>query len=86
MIDEIKLPFKSALLEYLNKILTYLSKMCTFNHDLITKDNNVLASAIYFIALKTLEQVHKNFVPEELLSTISKISHVSEEDILTVGR
>jgi len=28
--------------------------MSTFNHELITRPNTVLASAIYFIALKTL--------------------------------
>ena len=37
--------------------------MSTFNHDLITRPNPVLAAAIYFIGLKTLEQVNKSFVP-----------------------
>jgi hypothetical protein len=53
------------------------------------EDNTILASsAIYFIALKTLEQVYKNFVPEELLaSTISRISgDVVRKIFWAVGR
>ncbi len=52
----------------------------------MTKDNTILASSIYFIALKTLEQVYKNFVPEELLASISRIGGCCQEDILSVGR
>jgi len=85
-LDEIKLNFQPKLLEYLQKILIYLSKMCTFNHELITRPSCILASAIYFIGLKTLEQVNKNFSPEEKLPEISKFTSVSEEDILAVGR
>lgn len=60
--------------------------MCSFSHDLMTRSQTVLAPAIYFIALKTLEQVNRNFVPEELLQSISRLTNVSEEEILAVGR
>jgi cyclin B len=45
-----------------------------------------LASAIYFIALKTLEQVNKSLCPEDLLPDISAFTGASEEEILSVGR
>lgn len=60
--------------------------MCAFNHELITRPSHVLASAVYFIALKTLEQVSKNFVPEDVLPLIARISGASEEEVLAVGR
>lgn len=53
--------------------------MCTFSHELATKPNSILAPAIYFIALKTLEQVHRSFVPEDILPSISRLSCISEE-------
>lgn len=37
--------------------------MCSFSHELIARPSVILACAIYFIALKTLEQVNSNFVP-----------------------
>lgn len=54
---------KPSYREYLTKILIYLAKMCTFNHELICQDSTVVAAAVYFIALKTLEQVMKELVP-----------------------
>lgn len=60
--------------------------MCTFNHELITKDNTVLAAAVYFIGLKTLEQVMKDFVPEELLPSIALLTGINEEATLGTGR
>lgn len=85
-LDEIKLPLRSSLIEYLGKILIYLSKMSTFSHELITRPNPVLASAIYFIGLKTLEQVNKSFVPEDVLPCLSRMTGISEEEILSAGR
>jgi hypothetical protein len=52
--------------------------MCTFNHELITRPNKILAASIYFIALKTLEQVNKSFCPEDFLPQISSFASVSE--------
>ncbi len=37
--------------------------MCVFNHELIGRSITLLAPAVYFIALKTLEQVNKAFAP-----------------------
>ena len=34
-----------------------------FSTELLERDTNILAGAIYFIGLKTLEQVNKNFSP-----------------------
>ena len=63
-LDEIKVALKPSLREYLHKILIYLSKMCTFDHHLIACDKTLLATAVYFIGLKTLEQVARDLVPE----------------------
>jgi hypothetical protein len=75
-LDAIPLELKPGLLLYLDKILVYLSKMCAFSHHLVTRHNATLASAIYFIALKTLEQVNKNLCPEDLLPDISAFTTV----------
>lgn len=47
---------------------------------------SVLAAAVYFIGLKTLEQVNRSFVPEEILGTIAATCGVSEDDVLSLGR
>lgn len=44
--------------------MLYLSKMCLFNYELAQEDTKVLSAAVYFIALKTLEQVEPNLKPE----------------------
>jgi hypothetical protein len=50
--------------DYLEQILLYLSKMSLFNYELAQEDTKVLGSAVYFIALKTLEQVETTLKPE----------------------
>ena len=41
--------------------------MILFSYDLAQEDTKLLAAAVYFIALKTLEQVQPNLKPEERL-------------------
>lgn len=60
--------------------------MCTFSCELVTRPTCVLASAVYFIALKTLEQVYREFSPEAMLGEISGFVGVEEEEVLAVGR
>lgn len=45
--------------------------MSLFNYDLAQEDTKTLASAVYFIGLKTLEQVVSTLKPEERLQEIS---------------
>ena len=45
-----------------------------------------LAAAVYFISLKTLEQVNKDFCPEDVLPTIAQLLCITEESIIEVGR
>jgi hypothetical protein len=43
--------------KYFSKILLYLSKMALFNEILAEENPSLLAAAVVFIGLKTLEQV-----------------------------
>ena len=61
---EINLNINEDQKNYLKQILLYLSKMILFSYDLAQEDTKLLASAVYFIALKTLEQVQPNLKPE----------------------
>lgn len=84
--DEISLKLKPSLEAYFAKILLYLSKMTLFSHELVEKDLHILAGSVYFIALKTLEQVNRDLYPEDILPTISQLLCVSEESIISTGR
>jgi hypothetical protein len=53
--------------------LLYLSKMSLFNYELAQEDTKVLGSAVYFIALKTLEQVETSLRPEERLASVGLV-------------
>ena len=61
--DEINLKLKSSVEAYFHKILLYLAKMCMFNHELASTDLQTLSAGVYFISLKTLEQVNRDFCP-----------------------
>lgn len=43
--------------KYYKKIILYLAKMALFSDELVEEDPSLLAGAIVFIGLKTLEQV-----------------------------
>jgi len=51
---EIKLPLSDDKQDYLDQIVLYLSKMSLFSYELAQEDTKLLASAVYFISLKTL--------------------------------
>ena len=52
--------------------------MCIFDHQLMAVDKATLAAAVYFIGLKTLEQVAKHLVPEQILPSIALLTAISE--------
>lgn len=54
MLDEIKLELTDCKKRYLDQIMLYLCKMSLFCYELAQIDTKVLASAVYFISLKTL--------------------------------
>ena len=43
--------------------MLYLSKMSLFSYELAQEDTKLLASSVYFIGLKTLEQVEPSLKP-----------------------
>jgi len=51
---EIKLLLSDDKQDYLDQIVLYLSKMSLFSYELAQEDTKLLASAVYFISLKTL--------------------------------
>ena len=51
------MPLSELSKKYFNKIVLYLSKMSIFSIDLAEEKPKLLAGAVVFIALKTLEQV-----------------------------
>lgn len=77
---------KDSLRSYFKDILIYLSKMSAFSNELAEKDISLLGSAIFFIAMKTLEQVAGNFCPEEVLPTLSNLVAIDEDSILSISR
>lgn len=83
---EIKLSISEDKQDYLEQILLYLSKMSLFNYELAQEDTKVLGSAVYFIALKTLEQVETTLKPEEKLVKVGELLGVEEEKIIEVSR
>ena len=60
--------------------------MSLFNDELAQEDTKVLAAAVYFIALKTLEQVETTLRPEERLANVGLLLGVEEEKIIDVSR
>ena len=61
---EIILGITQDKIDYLSQIILYLSKMCLFSYELAQYDTKILAASVYFIALKTLEQVEPKLRPE----------------------
>lgn len=60
--------------------------MSLFSHELAEEDTKVLAGAIYFIGLKTLEQVDTSILPERKLGQISELVRASEEQVIETSR
>jgi hypothetical protein len=60
--------------------------MILFSYDLAQEDTKLLASAVYFIALKTLEQVQPTLKPEERLGEIGGLLNCPEDKIIELSR
>lgn len=60
---ELHLSLAEQSAKYLAKILLYLSKMVLFNSELAEESPPLLAAAVVFIALKTLEQMDSSTEP-----------------------
>ncbi len=71
---------------YLTKIVLYLSKMCLFSLDLAEENPVLLAGAVVFIGLKTLEQVDSTVRPEDWLEEISSLLGQEGEGVIEVSR
>ncbi len=83
---EIKLNLNDDQKSYLDQIVLYLSKMSLFSYELAQEDTKLLAAAVYFIALKTLEQVEPSLRPEERLTDISSLLQTNDDKIIDVSR
>ena len=79
---EIKLNLNDDQKSYLDQIVLYLSKMSLFSYELAQEDTKLLAAAVYFIALKTLEQVESSLRPEEKLAEISSLLQTNDDKII----
>lgn len=60
---ELKLDVTSEQQLYFDQIVLYLAKMSLFSYELAQEDTKLLAAAVYFISLKTLEQVEPTLKP-----------------------
>ena len=60
--------------------------MSLFSYELAQEDTRLLAAAVYFIALKTLQQVETTLKPEEKLSDVAMILETEQEKIIEISR
>jgi hypothetical protein len=72
--------------KYLTKILLYLSKMVLFSCELAEESADLLAGAVVFISLKTLEQVDASSEPEKKLGEICGLVRAEEERVIEASR
>ena len=63
VVEEMKMPLTESSKKYFSKILLYLSKMSQFSLELVEESPSLLAGAVVFISLKTLEQVDPSAEP-----------------------
>ena len=66
--------------------MLYLGKMSLFSLDLAEEKSSVLAGAVVFISLKTLEQVDSSAEPEPRLGKICQLVESQEERVIEVSR
>lgn len=60
---ELKLDITPEQQLYFDQIVLYLAKMSLFSYELAQEDTKLLAASVYFISLKTLEQVEPTLKP-----------------------
>ena len=60
--------------------------MCLFSYELAQYDTKILVASVYFIALKTLEQVEPKLRPEQRLGDISNLTNCSDDKIIESSR
>lgn len=72
-VEEMRITLSEQSSKYFNKILLYLSKMTLFSCELAEESTPLLAAAVVFISLKTLEQVDSSAEPEKKLGEICEL-------------
>jgi cyclin B/cyclin A len=60
--------------------------MVLFNHELAEENTTLLAASVFFIALKTLEQVDSTVEPEKKINNICRLLNVLEDEVLELSR
>lgn len=60
--------------------------MSLFTHDLVEENITLLAGAVIFISLKTLEQTDKSVDPEKFLTILAWHLKVEEERMIETSR
>jgi hypothetical protein len=60
--------------------------MTLFSYELAQEDTRLLAAAVYFISLKTLEQVEPTLKPEDKIPIVKRVLDLTEDKIVEVGR
>jgi hypothetical protein len=73
VVEEMKMLLNDSSKKYFSKILLYLSKMSQFSLELVEESPALLAGAVVFISLKTLEQVDPSAEPERKLASICQL-------------
>jgi hypothetical protein len=86
VVEEMKMPMNESSKKYFSKILLYLSKMSQFSLELVEESPSLLAGAVVFISLKTLEQVDPSAEPERKLTAICQLLEEEESDVIEVSR
>lgn len=86
VVEEMKMPMNESSKKYFSKILLYLSKMSQFSLELVEESPSLLAGAVVFISLKTLEQVDPSAEPERKLAAICQLLEEEESEVIEVSR
>lgn len=86
VVEEMKMPMNEFSKKYFSKILLYLSKMSQFSLELVEESPSLLAGAVVFISLKTLEQVDPSAEPERKLAAICQLLEEEESEVIEVSR
>lgn len=85
-VEDMRMALSDQSSKYFSKILLYLSKMTLFSCELAEESTPLLAGAVVFISLKTLEQVDSSAEPEKKLGQICDLLGCEEEGVIEVSR
>ena len=70
------MPLDKKASEYLQKVTVYLGKMAMHNIELAWLSNSVVAAAVVFISLKTVEQVETSLEADGYMERIGEVAGV----------